>query len=427
MYKQIPSTICFFLVYSLTIVPILGVGETPHSQSQVQPKPNCQRSSSGGIIGSHKLERGCRFGPWSLNANGTKTPSSAKLVNSSRVGSMNKKQNSNSVSDPINSDYGRFTVKISLGTPRQDYNLIVDTGSGLTWVRCQSCTQGCMSDDPLYDPSKSSCRGTLPDPFDVTYSDKSFTKGIWGCDTLTIDDLGTIMNFQFGCGQENVDDENFGGAAGILGLGKGEFSLTSQSSQSMQMFSYFVPENGDADLHFGDEAEAKSNTCSNQFTSLVQGDDPVNYYLDLVGISVAGNELSVPLTETIIDSGTVITRLPRLVYYALRAVVRQSMLNYTLLSEEWDELMDTCYSSEGNEPIVFPEIKFHFGQESSIDVTLSKGGTIWRKSDTVICLAFAATESYEKSIIGIVQQRGFNVLYDLEGERIGFGTNCAAG
>uniref|UniRef100_M1B6K2 CND41, chloroplast nucleoid DNA binding protein n=1 Tax=Solanum tuberosum TaxID=4113 RepID=M1B6K2_SOLTU len=388
----------------------------------------------GPIIGSQRVSNPC-----SPNANLTKTPSAGKSVNKNqaRVRSMNKKQNrhhyrytlSDNEYDP-NADYGLFTVKISLGSPQQYYSLIVDTGSRWTWVRCRFCREGCISDDPPYDPSKSLCDYTLTIPFKASYDDTSFANGIWGCDNLTIDDFGPIMNFQFGCVLENYDGngDNFVNAAGILGLGKGEWSLTSQSGASMQVFSYFVPENGGgADLQFGDKAREKSNTCTNQFTPMVQSDHEEKYYIDLVGVSVDGNELNVPSTEfmsrgTIIDSGTTITRLPEVVYSAFRDAVRQSMSSYTLL-DEIGELMDTCYSLEGLiEPIAFPEIKFHFGEVNTIDVILTKEGTIWRKNGTVNCLAFAAAESY--SIIGIVQQRGFNVLYDLEWKTIGFGTNC---
>ncbi|KAJ8526597.1 hypothetical protein K7X08_029074 [Anisodus acutangulus] len=227
-----------------------------------------------------------------------KTLPSGKRLNRNQAGvrSINKKQNrhyyNNSLSDngldPTNSDYGWFTVNVSLGIPQQDYNLIVDTSSHLTWVRCQSCIEGCKSDNPLYDPSKSSCKDTLSNPFKVVYGDNSFTNGIWGCDTLTIDDLDLIMNFQFGCGQTIIDGDNFVGATGFLGLGRGEFSLTSQSGASVQTFSYFVPENGrDGNLHLGNVARTISNACSNKFTPLLEGYNKVYYYLNLIGISVA--------------------------------------------------------------------------------------------------------------------------------------------
>ncbi|XP_070010733.1 aspartyl protease AED1-like [Nicotiana sylvestris] len=204
----------------------------------------------------------------------------------------------------------------------------MDIGSQQTWVRCQSCTKGCKAENPLYDSSKSPtytnssnlCKG----PFNVRYGDKSHINGIWGCDTLTIE-------------------------AGILGLGKGDLSLPSQSALSMQMFSYFVPPtNIDAgNLLFANEAMMKSHACSNQFTPIVKGPKP-------------------------------------------------SMSSYTL-QENFDKLMDTWYSFDGNEQIVLPEIKFHIGEGTSTttDVTLSYYGILWMKNDRVKCLAFAAKESNE--------------------------------
>ncbi|XP_009629719.1 aspartyl protease family protein At5g10770-like [Nicotiana tomentosiformis] len=451
-------TICFFLGYYQTL-PIYGetIRAPPHYKvvnvSSLEPKPYCQRSSSGSKIGSQKLEIVSRFGPCFPNTNRTKTASSNELLNwdQARVRSINKRVNdhlySNSLSedglDPtIEGKYefgGVYNVKIGLGTPKQDYYLMMDTGSQPTWVRCQSCTKGCKSENPLYDPSKSSTyTNNTSVPFRVGYGDNSYTNGIWGCDTLTIEGIGAINNFRFGCGQENVDGtgNNFGDVAGILGLGRGELSFPSQiqSASSTQMFSYYVPLTNShvGNLEFGNEAKKKSYACSNQFTPLVKGPEPVFYYLDLVGISVAGNKLNVTSTTftnegTVIDSGTVITRLPRVVYSAFRAAFRQSMSSYTLL-ENVDELMDTCYSFKGYEQIVLPEIKFHFREgTSTTDVTLSYNGILWMKNDRVKCLAFAAKESDEHvSIIGYVQQRGFNVLYDLERERIGFGSNCAS-
>lgn len=412
------------------IVPILGqnLPVPPHYQavnvSSLLPKPYCQKSASGPAIGSKKLEIVSRHGPCYPNAK-TLTSDSEQL-----------KTPIVPFKNEGNHDHGDYTVKIGLGTPRQDFYLMVDTGSKSTWVRCKSCTKGCKPNDPLYDPLKSStytndtslCNGS----FDVGYGDNSSVNGIWGCDTLTGDDqdLGVITKFRFVCGQE-IDGE-FDDASGILGLGRGESSVTSQIA-SMHMFSYLIPltSNVEGNLYFGNEARAKSNACSNQFTPLLKGDNPVYYYVDLVGISVGGNKLNVPSTiftsqKTIIDSGTVITRLPEVVYSALRAAFRQSMLSYTLIEEKVDDLMDTCYNVEVHSQVVLPDIQFHFGKTSTIDVTLSKYGTIWTPHDgngSIMCLAFAARGS--KTIIGSVQQRGLNVLYDLEGERIGFGTNCA--
>ena len=40
-------------------------------------------------------------------------------------------------------DNGVFTVHVQLGTPAQDFDVIVDTGSTLAYVPCQDCGEGC--------------------------------------------------------------------------------------------------------------------------------------------------------------------------------------------------------------------------------------------------------------------------------------------
>ncbi|KAK6782679.1 hypothetical protein RDI58_020475 [Solanum bulbocastanum] len=431
------NKLIFFLVYFGydQILPILGENHLapPHYKvvniSSLLPKPYCQESTSGPAIGSQKLKILPRHGPCSPNAK-TPTSDSEQLMNwdEVRVRSINKKPK-NTLSVLSNYDYGGYTVKIGLGTPRQDFSLMFDTGSPATWVRCKSCTKGCKSNHRLYDLSisstytnnKSGCNGS----FSVPYRDQSSIEGIWGCDTLTGDDIGQIQNFRFVCGQ-NLEG-NFDEMDGILGLGKGDSSVMSQIP-SMQMFSYFIPITSSrmGNLYFGNEVIDRSKDCSTtQFAALVDGQCKECYYVDLIGISVAGNKLDVSSSmstsgETIIDSGTVITQLPKEVYSALRDAFRQSMLGYTLL-ETADELMDTCYIVK--KPFTIPEIKFHFGKEKSIDVNLSESGILWTLTESIMCLAFASAKD-NLSIIGSVQQRGMNVIYDLKEKRIGFGTNC---
>ncbi|TMX05189.1 hypothetical protein EJD97_001255 [Solanum chilense] len=417
------NKLIFFLVYFGYNKILLILGEN-HSAppnyklvniSSLLPKPYCQESTSGPAIGSQKLKIVPRHGPCYPNA---KTPSSdsEQLMNRDEVS---------------NYDYGSYTVKIGLGTPRQDFFLMFDTGSPATWVRCKSCTKGCESNNRLYDFSLSSthtnktsgCNGR----FGASYHDNSLVQGIWGCDTFIGDDdeIGPIQNFRFGCGEILKGD--FDQMDGMLGLGKGDSSVTSQIP-SIQMFSYFIPITSSrmGNIYFGyEQVMHRSKDCSmTQFTALVDGECKDCYYVDLIGISVAGSKLDVSskmLTSggTVIDSGTVITYLPEEVYYALRDAFRQSMLGYTLL-EKADVLMDTCYSV--NKLFTIPEIKFHFGKENSIDVSLSEAGTLWTPTDSIMCLAFAPAK--DSSIIGSVQQRGMNVIYDLERKRIGFGTNC---
>ncbi|KAK1549072.1 hypothetical protein Q3G72_025340 [Acer saccharum] len=69
---------------------------------------------------------------------------------------------------------GNYVVKAGFGTPKRDFNLIFDTGSDLTWLRCGS--NG-------YQPSESStstnatCNSGPTCNFNVDYGDHSSASG----------------------------------------------------------------------------------------------------------------------------------------------------------------------------------------------------------------------------------------------------------
>jgi hypothetical protein len=58
---------------------------------------------------------------------------------------------------PVTKDLGEYTMTLSVGTPPQQYNFIVDTGSDLVWLNCAPCAP-CInqSDGYPFDPSSSS-------------------------------------------------------------------------------------------------------------------------------------------------------------------------------------------------------------------------------------------------------------------------------
>ncbi|KAL3517003.1 hypothetical protein ACH5RR_023905 [Cinchona calisaya] len=88
------------------------------------------------------------------------------------------------------------------------------------------------------------------------------------------------------------------------------------------------------------------------------------YYVQLLGISVAGIRLNVPSTVftskgTVIDSGIVITYLPESIYITLRTNFKQSTAKYPHAAPQ--EKLDTCYNVKGIIRICLPDIVFHFG------------------------------------------------------------------
>lgn len=143
------------------------------------------------------------------------------------------------------------------------------------------------------------------------------------------------------------------------------------------------------------------------------------YFLKLTGITVQSRSLSVSAsvyagTPTIIDSGTVVTRLPDEIYTALSEAVvaaigkkRQRAAAYSIL--------DTCYVGSG-EGMVAPDVQLVFAGGAVMRLSTKNVMLDVEKGRT--CLGFAAAGRV--AIIGNRQQEGFKVVYDVGKRRIGF-------
>ncbi|KAK7826179.1 aspartyl protease family protein [Quercus suber] len=307
---------------------------------------------------------------------------------------------------------GNYIVTVGLGTPKTDQILAFDTGSDLTWAQCKPCAGRCYRQvDPIFDPSKSTSYTNISCPTPLCSQLTSATVGYFSKERLTITS-DVVDNFIFGCGQANV---GFKGFAGLLGLGRGQVSLVQQASQKYKkFFSYCLPStiSSMGYLTLGKSREVSSSTKFTPLLTLSQG--PSFYGLNLIGISVGGQRLSIPTSVfstagTIIDSGTVITRLPPTAYNALRTSFREKMRNYPMTSSS-SSLFDTCYDLSKSQSVSIPSISFFFGGGVSVD--LNKVGVLYILNQTEACLAFAGNSNPSNiTIFGNEQQKGLEVAY----------------
>ncbi|KAG1364264.1 Aspartyl protease family protein [Cocos nucifera] len=336
---------------------------------------------------------------------------------------------------------GNYIVTIGIGTPRRDRSVIFDTGSDVTWIQCEPCRSCYQQREPLFDPSQSStyanisCSSSYCSELDlsgctsstcvyeVQYGDNSYTTGFLAQDTLTLTSSQVMPNFRFGCGENN--DGLFGEAAGLLGLGRKKVSIVSQAFQKFGgVFSYCLPSTSSSTgyLTFGG-----GSTSSNvKFTPmLTDPTTPTFYYLDLVAIYIGGQRLSISPTVfsnagTIIDSGTVISRLPPAAYSALRLAFWRLMSSYK--SAPAFSILDTCYDFTGYGQVSIPTVALQFG--GGVTTNLDSSGILYVASESQACLAFAGnSDASDLGIIGNVQQRKLNVVYDVAKKAIGFGPN----
>ncbi|CAL2233593.1 unnamed protein product [Prunus armeniaca] len=450
----------------------------PHSTHTVEvnsllPATTCSPSTKGhnNNKASSVLKVVHKHGPCSKfhKSSKTSTTTSAEKYHAqilkqdqARVNSIHSRLNHNNNKDPLTQSAattlpaksglvigsGNYIVTVGLGTPANQLSLIFDTGSDLTWTQCQPCTGSCYNQtEPIFDPSLSasyeniSCTtaactqlsssgiehgcftSTSACLYAAEYGDKSFTIGVFGCEKLTLTPTDVFEGFLFGCGLDN--EGLFSGSAGLLGLGRSSISLVEQSANKYnRFFSYCLPSTSSSTGHltFGDGGSPNGVKFTKLITSS-QSESAASFYgLDLAGINVGGSQLSIApsvfsSSGTIIDSGTVITRLPATAYAVLRGAFQEAMKNYTLTMGY--SLLDTCYDFSGLDTVSYPKIAFVFGDGLTVD--LDATGILIPISPSQVCLAFAGNkDDSDVGIIGNFQQRRLEVVYDVAGGKVGF-------
>ncbi|GKU87424.1 hypothetical protein SLEP1_g1821 [Rubroshorea leprosula] len=316
---------------------------------------------------------------------------------------------------------GNYVVNVGLGTPIRNFYLTLDTGSDITWIRCKPCSS-CLGGPKttIFDPKSSSTFRKNSSDYGkpIEYFDGTYAEGYWASDSLTISSSDSIENFNFVC----VNDTNTLDV-GLLAFGHGDGnSLVTRNSN---VFCHCLPsEDATGYLLFGPGAREKCQVSN--FTPLVSIPPDGTYLVNFVGISVGNQTLKItsPSTRTMIDSGTVITRLPDTVYEQFSSAFSKQMDEYGLTRANGDETLHTCYERKGYkcDTVKIPAVVLHF---ENLDVKLDGSQVLWKNS-SVCCLAFAGNKADgDMVIIGNHQLQKLNVLYDIQKRMVGIGPgNC---
>ncbi|TVU42266.1 hypothetical protein EJB05_08660 [Eragrostis curvula] len=356
-----------------------------------------------------------------------------------------------------------YVTTIQLGGGAANLTVIVDTGSDLTWVQCKPCSSSsCYAQrDPLFDPAGSATYAAVPCNasacaaslkaatgapgscattggggsggasekcyYAVAYGDGSFSRGVLATDTVGLGGAAaaaSLEGFVFGCGLSNRG--LFGGAAGLMGLGRTALSLVSQTAARYGgVFSYCLPATTAATGSLSLGEPSYRNTTPVAYTRMIADpSQPPFYFLNVTGAAVGGE--GGPLAASgfgaanvLIDSGTVITRLAPSVYRAVRDEFARQFKQYP--SAPGFSILDTCYDLSGHDEVKVPLLTLRL--EGGADVTVDAAGMLFvvKKDGSQVCLAMASL-SYEDQtpIIGNYQQKNKRVVYDTVASRIGF-------
>lgn len=340
---------------------------------------------------------------------------------------------------------GEYFSRIGVGAPKRDQLMVLDTGSDVSWIQCEPCSDCYQQSDPIYQPSQSStyqlvsCQDNLCQKLDVSgcsrnesclyqvsYGDGSYTIGNFATETMSLGGA-TVPKVAIGCGHDN--EGLFVGAAGLLGLGGGSLSFPSQLTDDGKIFSYCLVDRdseSSSTLQFGRAAVPNGAVVA---PMLKNSRLDTFYYVSLSGISVGGKML--PISDSvfgidasgnggiIVDSGTAVTRLQSAAYDSLRDAFRAGTKDLT--STDGVSLFDTCYDLSSKDSVDVPTVVFHFSGGGSMPLP-AKNYLVPVDSMGTFCFAFAPTSS-SLSIVGNIQQQGIRVSFDRVNSQVGFAAN----
>ncbi|KAI5075303.1 hypothetical protein GOP47_0009379 [Adiantum capillus-veneris] len=361
-----------------------------------------------------------------------------------------------------------YLVRVTFGgssTSRREFYLLMDTGSGFTWIQCEPCVE-CQPqiDMPIFVPNTSStlqyvnildvhCVDQLGDrytsggappftlcpPYRRGYTGGAVISGQLVRDTLTLSSGDSLLSMPFGCTTAFQNAGTGGGFAGLLGLSRGPLGFPTQLQRRgySESFSYCLP-----GVHTSDISTLTFNgpiPPDTAFTPLLTN-PPIYkyspyYYVELTGISVGGSLL--PLREYVfdlnpdtgeggfvIDSGAPITTLPRAAYVELRDAIRGAIFasSETQPRVYSSGLMDTCFlvkiAIETFHSMV-PSVTLHFTEGADLEIPPQNLFIPRKHLQPQVCLYIHHSVS-SPSVIGSMAQQRTRITFDPENQRVGF-------
>ncbi|KAG6522672.1 probable aspartyl protease At4g16563 [Zingiber officinale] len=341
--------------------------------------------------------------------------------------------------------YGGYSFGLTFGTPPQELQLLLDTGSHITWVpctpsyQCRSCASpsgntiivflprssssvapvGCRnprclwihsadflrSRCPSCNNATSDCPASACPPYSLIYGSGS-TAGLFVLETMSFSNL-TFPNFTVGC--SIISERQPSG--GIAGFGRSAPSLPSQIG--LKRFSYCLisrrydddaSESGSLvlDPPKEDSSDGLSSTpfLNNSAAGAVEGSPfSVYYYVGLREIAVGGEQVKIPYSAlvpgptgeggVIVDSGTTFTYMaPHVFNPVLAAFVDRVAGRYNRSKALEDQTgLRPCFALPPHATDVeLPELTFRFKGGAEMRLPLKNYFAFVNHDDAGVCL-----------------------------------------
>eukprot|EP00898_Chlorokybus_atmophyticus_P008171 jgi/Chlat1/8355/Chrsp80S07792 len=349
---------------------------------------------------------------------------------------------------------GYYYATIHLGTPPQKFQVIVDTGSTITYVPCSACTN-CGSNhwDEKFNPAASTtyeavscksqqCRasaGKCPAADQRSeectywrhYAEESSSSGLLVSDMLAVGGPIGEVRILFGCETAETGDIHDQLADGIMGLGVGDISVVNQLREAGVMEDVFSLcyggfEGGGA-IIFGDDLPV--GTSDVIYTPLVQNAQHPSYYtLRTVGMGVEGEALSLPSYTflqsygTVLDSGTTFIYIPAPAFEAIVNRLKQ-VIQLPAVDGPDASYEDICFGNAGEDErmlgSVFPTLYMEFDGNARLE--LFPVNYLFKHSVTPGAYCLGIFNNFgDGTLIGGIAVRDKLIIYDRRNSRIGF-------
>lgn len=345
---------------------------------------------------------------------------------------------------------GYYTTRLMIGTPPQEFALIVDTGSTVTYVPCSSCEQCGNHQDPKFQPDMSStyepvkcrtdCTCDLDDKqctYERQYAEMSSSSGVLGEDMVSFG-MESVLEPQravFGCETSETGDLFNQHADGIMGLGRGQLSIMDQLVDKGVIDDSFSLCYGGMDIGGGAMVLGGIPLPPDM---IFARSDPVRspyYNIELKGMNVLGKKLDLNPSVfdgkhgTVLDSGTTFAYLPKEAFFAFRDAV-MNQISLKQIPGPDPNYRDICFSGAGSDvpqlSKYFPHVDMVFGNGQKLQ--LSPENYLFRHSKVhgAYCLGVFQNGNDPTTLLGGIVARNTLVTYDRRNERIGFWkTNCS--
>ncbi|KAI4299620.1 hypothetical protein L6164_033058 [Bauhinia variegata] len=355
-------------------------------------------------------------------------------------------------------------VSLPIGTPPQVQQMVLDTGSQLSWIQCHKKTPSKSPPASSFDPSRSSsfsvlpcnhplCKPRVPDftlptscdqnrlcHYSYFYADGTYAEGNLVSEKFSFSGSFVTPPLVLGCATESKD------AQGILGMNLGRFSFASQAK--ITKFSYCVPtrqtqpgSQSTGSFYLGNNPNSAGfryiDLMTFAQTQRMPNLDPLAYTVALQGIRIGAKRLDIPPAvfrpdaggsgQTMIDSGSEFTYLVDAAYNKVREEIVRLAGPRLKKGYVYGGVADMCFIGDAMEIArLIGDMAFEF--DKGVEILIPKEQILADVGGGVHCVGIGMSERLGagSNIIGNFHQQDLWVEFDLANHRVGFGkTDCS--